>query len=131
MAGWFGASAVQAWAASGRALGTVDTADVEAVVRALETGNAEVVDVRGAAEWEAGHLPGVRNIPLPLLADRLAEIPRDRPIVLHCQGGSRSAIAAGVLRAHGFDAVSNFQAGFPAWARANRPVERGESAGVH
>lgn len=130
MAGWFGAGAVQAWAAAGRTLGAVGSADMDAVTRALANGEAEVIDVRGRAEWEAGHLPGVRNIPLPTLADRLSEIPRDRPLILHCQGGSRSAIAAGVLRAHGFDDVANFQAGFTGWSRSNRPVERDEPAGV-
>ena len=64
-------------------------------------GEATVVDVRGRAEWEAGHLPGVPNIPLGYLAERLAELPTDKPVVVHCQGGARSAIAASVLQARG------------------------------
>ena len=44
----------------------------------------QVIDVRGAAEWSAGHIPGVRNIPLASLTDHLDELARDRPVVLHC-----------------------------------------------
>jgi hydroxyacylglutathione hydrolase len=91
---------------------------------AVAGGQLAVVDVRGRAEWEAGHLPGVPNIPLGALPERLAELPRDRPVVLHCQGGSRSAIAASVLRAHGFQDVVNLEGGYRAWEGGGHPVER-------
>ena len=71
-----------------------------------------VLDVRGHSEWEAGHLPGVENIPVGYLAERVREIPTDRPVVLHCQGGTRSAIAASLLRAKGLRRVANFGGGF-------------------
>ena len=77
------------------------------------------------AEWEAGHLPGVENLPLGYLADRLDEIPRERPVVVHCQGGARSAIAASVLQAHGFRNVVNLPGGFADWEAGGNPVERG------
>ena len=60
----------------------------------LRAGSVSVLDVRGRAEYDAGHLPGVVNIPVGYLVDRLEEIPTDRPLVVHCQGGGRSAIAA-------------------------------------
>ena len=63
------------------------------------------LDVRGRAEWEAGHLAHAVLIPLPALADRLNEIPRDRPVQVHCQSGVRSAMATSWLRAHGVDAI--------------------------
>ena len=87
---------------------------------ALAADSVAVVDVRGRAEWEAGHLPGVENIPVGYLEDRLEELPRDRPLVLHCQAGARSAIAASVLRAHGFDNVINMSSR-PGMQRATRP----------
>ncbi|HEX5520039.1 MAG TPA: rhodanese-like domain-containing protein, partial [Longimicrobiaceae bacterium] len=80
-------------------------------------------------EYEAGHLPGVPNLPVGYLSDRLAEIPTDRPLVLHCQGGARSAIAASVLRAAGIEHVINLTGGYQAWAGAELPVERGAAAG--
>ena len=86
-----------------------------------------MLDVRGQAEWTAGHLPDVANIPLGYLTDRLTEIPRDKPLVLHCQAGARSAIAASLLRMHGFDNVLNLSGGFADWERKNLEVVREET----
>jgi hydroxyacylglutathione hydrolase len=130
IAGWFDGAAVGAWAAAGRPIGTLDTLDTDAVAAALDSGAAEVIDVRNASEWEAGHLPGVRNVPLPVLAERLDELPRDRPLIAHCQTGSRAAIAASLLHAHGFDAAS-YGGGFTAWSRAGLPVESERTVAAH
>ena len=89
----------------------------------MARGAVAVIDVRGRAEWEAGHLPGVPNIPLGYLAQRLAEVPRDRPVVVQCQAGTRSAIAASVLQAHGLANVVNLSRGYQEWAAAGLPVE--------
>jgi hydroxyacylglutathione hydrolase len=76
---------------------------------------AIVIDVRSAAEWEGGHLPGARHIPLGYLPNRLAELPDDRPIVAQCYSGARSAIAASLLERAGFTDVRNLTGGFSAW----------------
>ena len=89
-------------------------------------GEAIVVDVRGHAEWAAGHLPGATNIPLGYLAERIGELPTDRLVLVQCQGGSRSAIAASVLERHGCPQVANVIGGIVAWQRAELPVEREE-----
>ena len=89
-----------------------------------------VIDVRGHAEWEAGHVPGVENIPVGYLADHLTEVPRDRPVVVHCQSGARSAIAASVLRAKGFTNIVNLAGGFAEWQSQGHPVERSRTAGA-
>jgi hydroxyacylglutathione hydrolase len=128
VAGWFGASAVAAWSAGGRTLQTTPQMDVAELARRMEVGEVAVLDVRGAAEWEAGHLPGVENIPVGLLTERLDELPRDRPLVLQCQGGARSAIAASVLQAHGFDHVVNMAGGYNAWVAAGHPTETSAAA---
>ena len=123
IAGYFTESAVSSHAGT-IALPAVTTADIDDL---LEDENVQVVDVRGRGEWSEGHMPGVPNIPLAQLADRQTELPRDKRIVLHCQGGGRSAIAASVLQAAGFD-VLNVRGGYDEWAKSGRPVERETAA---
>ena len=122
VAGVFGQDALNAWAAAGRTLGTVAQATPREVAALLARGDATIVDVRGRAEWEAGHLPGVHHIPLGYLAERAGELPADGPVVVHCQGGARSAIAASLLRAHGLTNVIDLAGGFAAWQQAGLPV---------
>lgn len=105
-----------------RELSRVPQADPADVAALLERGAIEVIDVRGRAEYEEGHLPGVANIPIGLLARRIAELPIERPIVLQCQAGARSSIAASVLLANGVSRVINLNGGIAAWQRAGLPV---------
>ena len=82
-----------------------------------------VIDVRSANEWAGGHVPGALHVPLGYLADRCRTIPTTKPVVMQCQGGSRSAIAASVLERLGFPNVINLAGGFSAWTSAGLPVE--------
>ncbi len=88
-----------------------------------------LVDVRSRAEWDAGHLPGARHIPLGELAGRLAELPASGTIVVHCQTGSRAAIAASLLQRMGRTNVVKFEGGYSAWQAAGHPVEADAGAG--
>lgn len=124
IAGYLGTDALEAWTAADRELQTTPQMTVDELARRIEKGDVAVIDVRGRAEWEAGHIPGVPNIPLGYLADRLDEIPRDRPVVVQCQTGGRSAIAAGLLQAHGIEGVINLEGGIAAWRNRGNPVER-------
>jgi hydroxyacylglutathione hydrolase len=81
-----------------------------------------VVDVRGATEWATGHLPGAMHIPLGYLTDRANEIPKGRPVVVQCQSGSRSSIAASVLDRLGVANVMNLSGGITGWAAAGLPI---------
>ena len=76
-----------------------------------------LVDVRGAEEFDGpdGHLAGSLLIPLPELQERLAEIPLERPVVLLCHSGSRSALATQLLLKAGRDKVANLRGGLRAW----------------
>ena len=90
---------------------------------------ARIIDVRAASEWAEGHVPGAMHVPLPELADRLGELP-DGPLVLHCQGGSRSVIATSLLLAAGRSDVANMEGGYAAWKRAGLPIA-GEKPEAH
>jgi hydroxyacylglutathione hydrolase len=92
-------------------------------------GNGQVIlDVRAPDEWDRGHIPGAVHLPLGSLQSRLDEVPAGVHIAVHCQGGSRSAIAASILQKNGFE-VSNITGGFAEWERSGHEVERGGSPG--
>lgn len=93
----------------------VDPAELRAW---LERGEAPlVIDVRRHDEYATGHIDGGRNIPLQVLSKSLADLPREREIVVHCAGGYRSAIAASLLAARGFH-VADLVGGYGAWKGA-------------
>ena len=73
----------------------------------LRQNGAVFVDVRSAAEFASGNAPGTINIPLPDLGSRLAELPKDRDVVLCCASGSRSGMTKMMLRTRGFAKVHN------------------------
>ena len=134
MMGYLGSGALDAWAGAGRELGTVPQISAGELAERLSLGDVTVLDVRGHAEWDAGHLPGVSNLPVGYLESRLDEVPRNRTVVVHCQSGSRSAIAASVLRARGLHNVVNLAGGFVAWQAAGLPVEHTallDASGAH
>jgi hydroxyacylglutathione hydrolase len=84
-----------------------------------------VLDVRQRDEYEQAHVPGALHLMAGDIPDRLAELPRDRPIVTICTVGYRSSVAAGLLRSAGFEDVTWISGGVPAWRAARYPVERG------
>lgn len=69
-----------------RELGALEAPEREALLAELRSGRSTLLDVRPAAEFEAGHLPGARSIPFDELPSRLGEVPRDRPVVAYCRG---------------------------------------------
>lgn len=70
--------------------------------RIVAENNATLIDVRSAMEFGSGHAQGACNIPVQVLADRLGEIPGDRPVVVYCASGARSAAAAQFLSQAGY-----------------------------
>lgn len=82
-----------------------------------------VVDVRAEKEWTAGHIPGSVNIPLPHLRERIGETAGAATIVVHCEGGYRSAIATGLLAQAGRTDVLDLVGGFKAWLASKLPAE--------
>ena len=81
----------------------------------------QIVDVRGPGEVGEGTIPGAREIPLPALTDSLSKLDQAAPVVVYCGSGTRSMVAASVLRASGFDDVSDVLGGYGAWDSAELP----------
>jgi rhodanese-related sulfurtransferase len=89
---------------------------------------ALIVDVRERHEFIAVRVDGVALLPMSVFAARHGEIPRDRPILVMCATGGRSAAATAFLLRAGWPDVSNVAGGIEAWERAGLPVRRGPVA---
>ncbi len=110
--------------------GTIPTIDVvEAERRQREDPDRPVlVDVREADEFADVRAPGAMLVPMSTFAARVGELPTDRPLLLICHLGGRSAAAAGFLIRSGRTDVVNVAGGMDAWDRAGLPVRRGAPA---
>jgi Zn-dependent hydrolases, including glyoxylases len=95
--------------------------DIDTFRTLLGRDDVQVVDVRSASEYAAGHIPGALNLFVGTLADHLDELDRGKQLVIHCQSGARAAIAQSVLAANGFKDVQNFSGGMEAWRRQPVP----------
>ncbi|AWX56287.1 MBL fold metallo-hydrolase [Brevibacillus brevis] len=85
------------------------------IAEQVKKGEVHVVDVRNLAEWKEGHIPDAQHIMLGTLAMRLEEIPHDKPLLVQCRSGARSAIGASILQANGFKDVMNLSGGILKW----------------
>ena len=89
---------------------------------AIREGQVQVVDVRGDAEHEAGHIAGDRHIPFDRLKEEVTTLDRDKPVLFYCRSGERSGTAAEALRASGWDANS-IEGGLLDWVERGLPIE--------
>jgi rhodanese-related sulfurtransferase len=84
-------------------------------LRRAEIDGLQIVDIRNPGETALGTVPGAATVPVGQLPGRLAELDPTVPTVVYCAGGYRSSVAASLLRAEGFDDVSDVLGGFGAW----------------
>ena len=93
---------------------------------ALQRGDALLIDVRDPDEWAEGHIPGARNFSRGTLELEIEEAAPDlsAPIITHCGGGGRSALAAESLQRMGYRNVKSMAGGFKAWKAAGLPATR-------
>jgi hydroxyacylglutathione hydrolase len=101
-------------------LAMLERVDAEDAIARHASGEL-LIDVRDGWEWDLGHVPNARHMPLATLNARVRELPKDVPILVQCQSGSRSALAASALRRQGLRAVD--AGGITAWERSGGAVE--------
>lgn len=128
IAGWFDASALSHWAQHAGTLVASVPITVHELADEQLASRVQLIDVRGASEWSGGHLPHSRNIPLGDLPAAVESLDPNRSIVVQCQSGARSTIAASVLERAGRTDVRNLQGGYVAWRDAGLPVTNDREA---
>jgi hydroxyacylglutathione hydrolase len=121
---------VPAWKQAGLPVATLPQMTVNELQARLQSGRTQVLDVRRAPEWEAGHIDGATWWPLDHFKVSPPEMDRDASIAVHCKSGYRSMIAASLLQRAGFRNVINVTGGFDAWQQAKLPAMSGKPVGV-
>jgi len=89
---------------------------------------AVILDVREADEFRDVRVPGSLFVPMSQLDARLADIPKDRPLLVLCAAGSRSQQVTGFLLQNGWEDVGNIAGGITAWERMGLEVSKGAVA---
>ena len=112
---------VAAWGQAGLPVATMGQLKVDELATHVQSGDLQVLDVRRAPEWEAGHIEGATWWPLDNFKISPPEIDHDVPLAVHCKSGYRSMIACSLLQRAGFRNVTNVIGGFDAWQQANHP----------
>jgi rhodanese-related sulfurtransferase len=97
-------------------------ANVAGLKTRLENAPTVLVDVREPSEYKSGHIPNAINIPLRALTQTLNEIPRDRPVVLYCSTGYRSAMGVMTLHLLGYENVQGFPPSFAGWKASGERI---------
>ncbi|MCC6753759.1 MAG: MBL fold metallo-hydrolase [Saprospiraceae bacterium] len=104
---------IEAWKQAGFPLYKMKTMDLDSFSKlANAPGEVEILDVRKAHEFEASHLEGARNLPLDSLNDHLSTLDPHKKYAVHCAGGYRSMIFCSILKARGFDQLTNVSCSF-------------------
>ena len=88
----------------------------------IATSQPLLVDVREPTEYRSGHIPGAINIPLQTLTVNLDKIPHNRPVVLYCSTGYRSAMGVMSLHLLGYDNVQGFPPSFSGWSSSGEAI---------
>lgn len=99
----------------GMELKTAEVISLEEFKSYSDMEKVQIVDLRGASEYQAGHVEGAENIFVGTLPDNLGKISKDKPVLIYCQAGDRSAIAYSILAKNGFENVKNYSGGMREW----------------
>ena len=113
---------VQRLAQAGHKLGSYKTKTPKQIYEQIIEGAATLIDVRNQNEWEKGHLPNAHHLMLGYLQPEAAQFICDKPIIVQCQSGARSAVGASILKAMGATDVTNLKGGYIGWRIAGLPM---------
>ena len=114
---------VMVWMDLGYKLEKSNVISIDEFKGILKTNHTQIIDLRGEAEYKAGHIKGTENVFIGTLEKNLDKIKKDKPVVIHCQSGDRSTIGYSVLRKHGFGNIKNYAGSMNEWVNLGNPVE--------
>ena len=98
---------------------------VAEAVDLIKNKNAVIIDVRTPEEFAESHLPEANNFPVDTLSqniETIKKLQRDKPLLVYCRSGKRSARAAEKLKNLGVNSLYNLKGGIKAWSDANNPL---------
>ena len=116
---------VNAWTDLGLSLEQRSDIGLEEMKTLVKNPNVQVLDVRGASEYKTGHIPGATHLFVGTLEKNLDKINKDKELVIHCQAGDRSSIAASLFAKNGIH-VKNYTGGFGEWVNSGNPTVSGD-----
>lgn len=114
------------WSFFGNRIRGIKEVDTLGAMNLINRQNALVLDVREQSEYDSGRIINSRLISLGKLKERIGELEkyRERPVVVVCRSGARSASATALLNKQGFAQVYTLTGGVLAWQKANLPLEK-------
>lgn len=105
-----------------------DIIDIDTLKTYLDGDDVQLVDLRGASEYNSGHIEGAQNVFVGTLPQHLDQISKDKPVVIYCQGGDRTTIGYSLLVRNGFTNVKNYAPSINEWVNMGNPVVTEEMA---
>ncbi len=100
--------------------------DVNTFEKKMSEPNVQLIDVRTAEEFTSGHIPNSINIDVnsDTFESKVASLDKEKPVMVYCKMGGRSAKAAEKLKELGFKNITDLDGGFTSWSSVNKPVEK-------
>lgn len=115
-------SSTSIWEETGGELQKAKIISLEETKTLIHNNNVQVIDLRGAVEYNSGHIAKADNVFVGTLTENLDKISKDRKVIIHCQGGDRASIGYSLLARNGFTNVANFSGSINEWVEAGEPV---------
>jgi hydroxyacylglutathione hydrolase len=122
------ATGMEGWRDEGLPLESLGTTTAAEASQWMQEGRVRVLDVRDQYEWDEKHIPGAVRRYVGHLEDDLPQWPKDADIVVHCNVGHRSGLAASILKRSGFTRIHNMLGGITAWEKLGLPLELSDEA---
>jgi hydroxyacylglutathione hydrolase len=115
---------IDAWVMEGGSLSKSEIVSINEFKDIIKTNHTQIVDLRSAGEFKAGHIKGAEHHFVGTLEKQLDQIKKDEQVVIHCQSGDRATIGYSVLAKHGFKNIKNFSGGMNEWTGSGNDVSK-------